>query len=473
MFHSLRFRVLVALILVIAVAVGVVAFFASQATTGEFQRYVERGGMMRHQRFEMFLADHYMRTRSWSGVQPLVEQMGQITGERVVLADAGGQIVADSAEKLVGQTVARDWAEPVALIVDRGLPVGAVYTNPLGPADDPQRVAFLASVNRAVLLAAVVASLAAVLLTLGLSRRILGPIEALTAAARRMEKGDLSQRVEVQSRDEIGELARAFNAMADGLAHLEKLRHNMVTDVSHELRTPLSNIRGYLEALRDGVIEPNPEITDSLYEEAMLLNRLVNDLQELSLAEAGQLRLERRAVAPADVVNRALEAARPRAEAKGIALQVDLPEDLPLVDADPQRVGQVLGNLLSNGLTYTPSGGGIVVGARARESEVEISVRDTGAGIPAEDIPYVFERFYRADKSRSRATGGAGLGLAIARQLVEAHGGRIWVESTEGQGSTFTFALPISISSQEKIDEKTQNLVYSNRRDVGGSRWRL
>jgi signal transduction histidine kinase len=473
MFHSLRFRVLVALILVIAVAVGVVALFASRVTTGEFQRYVERGGMMRHQRFEMFLADHYMRTRSWSGVQPLVEQMGQITGERVVLADAGGQIVADSAEKLVGQTVARDWAEPVALIVDRGLPVGAVYTNPLGPADDPQRVAFLASVNRAVLLAAVVASLAAVLLTLGLSRRILGPIEALTAAARRMEKGDLSQRVEVQSRDEIGELARAFNAMADGLAHLEKLRHNMVTDVSHELRTPLSNIRGYLEALRDGVIEPNPEITDSLYEEAMLLNRLVNDLQELSLAEAGQLRLERRAVAPADVVNRALEAARPRAEAKGIALQVDLPEDLPLVDADPQRVGQVLGNLLSNGLTYTPSGGGIVVGARARESEVEISVRDTGAGIPAEDIPYVFERFYRADKSRSRATGGAGLGLAIARQLVEAHGGRIWVESTEGQGSTFTFALPISISSQEKIDEKTQNLVYSNRRDVGGSRWRL
>jgi signal transduction histidine kinase len=451
MFHSLRFRVLMALILVIAVAVGVVALSASRATTGEFQRYVERGGMMRHQRFERFLAGHYMRNRNWSGVQPLVEQMGQITGEQIVLADAGGQIVADSAEKLVGQTVARDWAEPVALIVDRGVPVGAVYTNPLGPADDPQRAAFLASVNRAVLLAAVVASLAAVLLTLGLSRRILGPIEALTTAARRMEKGDLSQRVEVPSRDEIGELARAFNAMADGLAHLEKLRHNMVTDVAHELRTPLSNIRGYLEALRDGVIEPNPEITDSLYEEAMLLNRLVDDLQELSLAEAGQLRLERRAVALVDVVHRALEAARPRAEAKGIALQVDLPEDLPFVDIDLQRVGQVLGNLLSNGLTYTPSGGEVVVGARAKESEVEISVRDTGAGIPAEDLSYVFERFYRADKSRSRATGGAGLGLAIARQLVEAHGGRIWVESTRGQGSTFTFTLPISIGSQEKI----------------------
>ncbi|MEA3459168.1 MAG: HAMP domain-containing protein, partial [Chloroflexota bacterium] len=208
MFHSFRFRVLVALIVVIVVAVGVVAFLASRATTGEFRRYVERGGMMRHRRFEMFLAQHYSRSRSWSGVQPLVEQMGQITGERIVLADGERQVVADSAEKLVGQTVAQDWAVPVALIRQRGVLVGAVYANPLGQNANPQREAFLAGINRALLLAAVVAGLAAVLITVGLSRRILGPVETLTAAARRMEKGDLSQRVEVQSRDEIGELAR-------------------------------------------------------------------------------------------------------------------------------------------------------------------------------------------------------------------------------------------------------------------------
>jgi len=462
MFHSLRFRVLVTLILVIVVAVGVVAFLASRVTTGEFQRYVERGGMMRHQRFEMFLAGFYTQNRSWSGVQPLVEQMGQITGERIVLADGQGQVVADSANKLVGQTVGQNWAEPVALIVQRGVPVGAVFADPLGPADDPQREAFLASINRALLLAAGVAGLAAVLLTLGISRRILRPVETLTAAARRMERGDLSQRVEVPSKDEIGELARAFNAMAEGLARLEELRRNMVTDVAHELRTPLSNIRGYLEALRDGLVEPKREIIDSLYDEAMLLNRLVDDLQELSLAEAGQLRLERRPVALADVVDRAVEAVRPRAEAKGIALQVELPEDLPLVDVDPQRVGQVLGNLLSNALTHTPSGGEIVVAARwcpepsgrgpsarglaegARESEVALSVSDTGAGIPAEDLPYIFERFYRADKSRSRATGGTGLGLAIVKQLVEAHGGRIEVESEVGRGTQFTFTLPVA-----------------------------
>lgn len=444
MLHSLRFRVLVALVLVVAVAVGIVAFLASRTTTGEFRRYVEHWGMMRDRRFEMFLAGHYMQNRSWSGVQPLVEQMGQITGERVVLADREGQIVADSAEKLVGQTVAQDWAEPMALIVDRGMPVGTVYTNPLGPANDPQRAAFLASIKRAVLLAAVVAGLAAVLLTVGLSRRILGPVETLTAAAQRMEKGDLSQRVEVQSKDEIGELAQAFNAMADGLARLEELRRNMVSDVAHELRTPLSNIRGYLEALRDGVVKPKREIIDSLYEETMLLNRLVDDLQELSLAEARQLKLGRRPVALVDVVNRAMEAARPRAAAKGIALQVDLSEGLPLVNIDPQRIGQVLGNLLSNALAHTPSSGEVVVGARAKESEVEISVSDTGEGIPAEDLPYIFERFYRVDKSRSRATGGTGLGLSIAKQLVEAHGGRISVKSEVGKGTKLTFTLPVA-----------------------------
>ncbi|MBM4464780.1 MAG: HAMP domain-containing protein [Chloroflexi bacterium] len=444
MFHSFRFRVLAALIIVIVVAVGVVAFLASRATTGEFQRYVERGGMMRHQRFEVFLAGHYMRTRSWSGVQPLVEQIGQITGERIAVADGEGRIIADSANRLVGQTVARDWAEPVGFVVDRGVAVGIVYVNPLGPADDPQRAAFLASINRALFLAAGVAGLAAVLLTVGLSRRILGPVETLTTAARRMERGDLSQRVEVQSEDEIGELASAFNAMADGLTRLEELRRNMVSDVAHELRTPLSNIRGYLEALRDGVVEPKREIIDSLYEEAMLLNRLVNDLQELALAEAGQLRLERRPVAAADLINRAMEAARAQAGANGIALRADLPADLPLVNVDPQRIGQVLGNLLSNALTHTPPGGEVVVVARPGESEVELDISDTGEGIPAEHLPYIFERFYRADRSRSRATGGTGLGLAIAKQLVEAHGGRIEVESEVGRGTLFTFTLPVA-----------------------------
>jgi signal transduction histidine kinase len=484
MFQSLRFRLLVVLILAVVAAVGGMAFFNTLATTRMFTRYEEDRRITRHQRLEGFLTQHYAQSESWSGVQPVVERLGQITGERVILADEEGQIVADSAGELVGQPVGGDWDTPSAQIIYHGTEVGVLYTDfsrrdvdpgkafpdparvppPPFPGVEPESMVFLASVNRVLLLIAVVAGLGAVLLILGLSRRILAPVEALTAAVRRMEAGDLSQRVKVTSRDEIGELAQAFNAMADGLARLEELRRNMVTDVAHELRTPLSNIRGYLEALQDGVVEPERHIIDSLHEEAMLLNHLVDDLQELSLAEAGQLRLERQPVALADIVDRAVEAVRLRAEAKGVTLQVDLPEDL-LVDVDPQRVGQVLRNLIENALAHTPPDGEIALSAHETCPEpsdalslskgqrdgqwVEVSVRDTGSGIAAEDLPYVFERFYRVDKSRSRTTGGAGLGLAIARSLVEAHGGRIWVESTEGEGSTFTFALPISTSSQE------------------------
>ena len=189
-------------------------------------------------------------------------------------------------------------------------------------------------------------------------------------------------------------------------------------------------------------MKPERRVIDSLYEEAMLLNRLVDDLHELALAEAGQLRLERRPVDLADVVGGAVKAVRPRAETAGIALRVDLAESLPLVDVDPQRIGQVLRNLLDNGLTHTGPGGEIGIAAHLSGEWVEVSVRDTGAGIAADDLPYVFERFYRADKSRSRATGGAGLGLAIARQVIQAHGGQIEVESQVGQGTQFTFTLP-------------------------------
>lgn len=450
MLHSLRFRLLLMMSLVVMVAIGTVALSASRATTSEFKRYVEYGGMMRHQRFESVLAMYYRDTQNWDGVQPLVEQMGRITGERIILADRTGKILADSDQTLVGQRVTQDWPGPVALITSRGVPVGLVYVGlPSEPGNRVGEGTFVGTVNRALILAVLAAGLAAVILTLLLSRRILSPVEALTAAARRMEKGDLSQRVEVQSKDEIGELARAFNAMADGLTRLDQLRRNMVTDVAHELRTPLSNIRGYLEALREGVMKPDPALIDSLYEEAMLLSHLVDDLQELALAEAGQLRLVRQPLALAEVVERVVNAMQPQATEKELSVRVDLPADLPPVDADPERIGQVLRNLLTNAMTYTPAGGQITIVAQTVGSEVEVSVRDTGRGIAPEHLPYIFERFYRADKSRARTTGGAGLGLAIVKQLVQAHGGRVWVESEVGEGTKFTFALPI-VSTAKK-----------------------
>ena len=449
MFRSLRFRLLLTLMLVALVGLGVAALLASRGTTSEFQSYVQHGVTIRHQRFEAMLAGYFARTGSWAGVQPLVGQMAQITGERIVLADGEGQVLADSDGEMVGQRVGRTWSEPSVTIVRGSTPLGAIYINPTDRARSAVDQTYLDSVNTTLLWAGLAGGLAAILLTLLLSRRILAPVEALTSAVRQMTKGDLSQKVEVRSRDEIGELAEAFNTMADGLARLEQLRRNMVADVAHELRTPLSNVRGYLEALRDGVMEPTPATLDLLHAEALLLSHLVDDLQDLALAEAGQLSLNRQVVDLGQLAARAIEAVQPQTQAKGITLRLDVLEDLPPVRIDPQRIGQVLGNLLGNALTHTPSGGEITVTATTKGPVVEVSVSDTGEGIPLEHLPRVFERFYRVDKSRSRAVGGTGLGLAIAKQLVEAHGGQISVESEVGQGTRFTFTLPVADSQQE------------------------
>jgi signal transduction histidine kinase len=256
-----------------------------------------------------------------------------------------------------------------------------------------------------------------------------------------MARGDLTQRVKVTSSDEIAELGNAFNTMASSLARTDQLRRNLVADVAHELRTPLTSVLGSLEAMRDGVAEPTPEFLASAYEEGLLLKRLVNDLQELSLAEAGQFHLDRQPVALLGVVEGAAHALANQAQAKEIAIPITVPSDL-IADVDSERIGQVLRNLLTNAIAFTPVYGRVEISAHPSDDWVQVSVKDTGVGIAAEDLPFVFERFYRADKSRTRATGGAGLGLAIAKQWVEAHGGKIQVESELGRGTTFTFTLP-------------------------------
>jgi signal transduction histidine kinase len=273
---------------------------------------------------------------------------------------------------------------------------------------------------------------------------MMSPIGALARAARRLGHGDLSQRVRLQGEGEVEGLAQAFNSMAAELEYAEQLRRNMVADVAHELRTPLSNIQGYLEAIRDGVIGPDAAAIRSLDEEARLLSRLVNELQELSLAEAGELKLVYQAEDIADLVRQAVSPWQPQLIAREISLSVNLPDNLPLVNIDWQRVNQVLHNILENAMAHTPKGGAIDVAASEKDKWVEVSVSDTGEGIPAEDLPHIFERFYRVDKSRARATGGSGLGLTIAKRLVEAHGGAITVQSRVGEGSRFSFTLPIA-----------------------------
>ncbi|HEX6031249.1 MAG TPA: ATP-binding protein [Tepidiformaceae bacterium] len=298
------------------------------------------------------------------------------------------------------------------------------------------------TLNRNLAIAVGAFSLTAAVIAFALSRRILGPVESLTGAARRLEGGDLKQRVDIRSRDEIGELGHAFNAMAESLERNETLRKQMTSDVAHELRTPLNNISGYLDAITDGVVEPDERVITSLQEESALLVRLVGDLEQLSLADAGQQQLFPERLAMEELISRAVDGVAKRAASKSIAVTTDYASRIPAVDADRGRMGQVLRNLLENAVTHTPEGGSIAVSLRASQGIVSVSVTDSGPGIPAQHLPFIFERFYRADRSRARATGGAGLGLAIVKQIVESHGGTVRAENATSGGARLTVSLP-------------------------------
>lgn len=455
MFHSLRLRLFLVMLLVVMVFVATTAFFASRMTVTEFQHYLEYDDTAHQQRVNEVLVGllqtYYTEHRRWDGVQTLLEQLGEVTSTRIILADQYGLIVADSRKEALGRILPLSRINKNAYLLVENTLAGAVvvYGSPwIKPGAETGPSDFVGSVNHYLIVTVLAVGAVALLLTLALAHRISKPMEALTLAVRNLGKGDLHQRVKIRSKDEIGELATAFNAMADHLAQIEQLRRNLVSDVAHELRTPLSCILGYLEALQDGVAVLTPELIASLYEEATLLRRLVIDLQELALADTGHLKLVRRPVFLAELAEQAVGIFQPQAINSDLMIKMDIPPDLPSVDADSERIGQVLRNLLKNAITYTPEQGEITIKAAARDSEIQVTVADTGIGIEPEHLPYLFDRFYRVDRSRTQATGGAGLGLTIVKQLVEAHGGRVWAQSTPGKGTAFVFTLPTTGSGQ-------------------------
>ena len=283
--------------------------------------------------------------------------------------------------------------------------------------------------------------LIAALITVVAGRRLLRPIHALTGAAQRMTAGDRAARVPVSGSDEVSRLGHAFNAMAHSIERNEHQRRVMVSDVAHELRTPLSNIKGYLEASEDGVVPLDRALVGSLLEETALLERLVSDLQELALADAGMLRLHPEQRDLTELAAQTVAAHTASADAAGITLGFSADEPV-VTTVDPARIRQALGNLVGNAVKFTPSGGSVGVSVRRSGRWIELAVADNGQGIAAEHLPHLFNRFYRADPSRSRSTGGSGLGLAITKHLAEAHGGAVGVTSTVGTGSTFTIRLP-------------------------------
>ncbi|NKB57161.1 MAG: HAMP domain-containing protein [Alphaproteobacteria bacterium] len=300
---------------------------------------------------------------------------------------------------------------------------------------------FLDAIHRYFIQATIVAIAIAALLSVILTRKVLRPLSEIGEVTRRLAAGDYSARTTTESADEVGDLASAFNQMADSLEHLEGLRRTMVADFAHELRTPLTNIRGYLEALADGVVTPSNETYDILQDEIMRLVRLVEDLNQLTSADAARAYLRREKVDLRDFVERALALNRHEFDARSINVSVTFEPDAEQVEGDPDKLLQVIRNLIQNAWQYTPERGAFRIAASRTQAAVRIDFINTGAGITAADAQLVFERFHRIEKSRSRETGGAGIGLSIVKQLVEAHGGSVGV-APEGDEVRFWITLP-------------------------------
>jgi two-component system sensor histidine kinase BaeS len=450
MWLSLRYKILIAMVVAVIAGVVVTALYATRSTTGAFQNYVTQGQAMRESHFAVMLTDFYGTGQTWDGVQPFITQMAGMSGERIVLTNTNMLVIADSDGTLTGKLAGPNWNSKI--VGPDSTTVGYLYFN-LPEDAQASMTNYLLNVTRSAWVGALIAVVIALVVTLLLSSRILKPIRELTGAARKMQNGDLSARVKVDSMDEVGELAQTFNGMAANLAKQEQLRKNMVSDVAHELRTPLSNIRGYLEAAQDGIVEPDKDFIDNLFDEAMLLNRLIDDLQELAQAESGHLHLELTSVNLGQEVQSTVDTLLPISQKLGLELTCEIQADLPDVAADPQRIGQVLRNLINNALDFTPTGSRITIQVGVNGDFVRVAVKDTGPGIASEHLPFLYERFYRADPSRSRSTGGAGLGLAIVKQLVQAQGGQVGVESNPGKGSIFYFEFPSARGHFPKIQK--------------------
>ncbi len=470
---SLFVRLMGAFALVIVVGIVVIAVIANQATTNELRQFMFQGEMVRMQDFANQLGAYYRARGSWDGIQTTLTRGANPSGDtmggmmqggmmddeginwmnsqwmmgasRVLIADARGIVVADSANRQLGARLASTALTNGTPIRADGQSVGTlvVESDMMSGILDPASQQFLNQVNRSLLLGGSLAGLIALVLGFILFRQITAPLNALATASDKIATGDLTARASVRGEDEIARVGRSFNAMADNLARSETARRNMLADIAHELRNPIGVIQSHLEAMQDGVFPLDQDQVDSLHEETLLLSRLVGDLRELALADAGQLALNRTPTDLRPLIERIVNAFQAQANEREITLTASVPENLPPLNIDAQRIEQVLRNLLSNALRHTSSNGTITVRLMREKNSARVEVRDTGTGIAPEGLPHVFERFWRGDKARSRTQGSTGLGLAIAKQLVEAHGGQIGVESNVGKGTTFWFTLPI------------------------------
>jgi len=429
-----------------------VAVLVNNQVSTQFRNFVMRNDMLNSPlvaSLETFYATH----GNWSGIETVFETsspgmgMGHGMGGRMgnlTLTDTTGTVIFSRRNDIPPKLSATELSDAVPLEVG-GKTVGYLHFLPPGQSDlTAAEQAFLQKVNLSILQAGLIAAILGLVFGIVVARGLSAPLQSLSAAARRIARGELGQRVPESGSQEIADLAHSFNEMAAALAEAERLRQNLVADVAHELRTPLTVLQGNLRAILDGVYQLDKAEIIRLYDQTRHLIRLVNDLRDLTQAEAGQLTLNCVPVDLNTLANDTISLFEPVAAAENITLRTDLPADLPPVSADSARLSQVLHNLLANAIRHTPAEGSVTLRGGSDAASVWLAVSDTGEGIASEDLPHVFDRFYRADRARARSTGGSGLGLAIARAIIAAHGGEISAASDgiAGHGSTFTIRLP-------------------------------
>lgn len=446
--RSIAVKLLLAFLVVSMLSVVLIVLSARWMTEREFRSYLFDQNL---NSVISALEDYYSKTGTWDGVENALLVPGEpphprgIEGGRwfFTLVDNSNHVVLAGPGDQIGELLPQADIESGLPIKVSGSTIGIMVTRQPSVRVNPAETAFLDRIKQIYFLSAVGVIALALLLAFLLSRTLTRPIRELIVATRAISAGELKQSVPVRSRDELGELAASFNQMNAELVRSLNLRRQMTADIAHELRTPISVILGHAEAVHDGVLPPSQEVFDIIRDEAARLESLVENLRTLTLADAGELRLNPQAIDPQKFLEDVRTVHLIGASQKGISLELKDASGLPEVEIDTGKMMQVLSNLLDNALRYTPKGGHITLSAQQVEGAIEIRVADSGPGLEPEELAHIFDRFYRANDSRQREEGGSGLGLAISKSILEAHGGRIRAESVKGQGLTVIISLPI------------------------------
>lgn len=472
MMNRLWVRLTLAFVGVTLIGVASVALLTDWNAGTQFRQFLTHQAMMTQGNLADDLAGYYQQNGNWNGVSQVFSETQMMSpfgrgrgmpmlrgGPPILLADANGRIVYDEMGFRTGATLGPNERANGAPVTSNGRTVGVLIAGtPRVDALAPEEQSFLNDLRRTLALAAVIAGGLGLLIGLVISRALASPLNDLAVAVHAFAKRDWSRRVRIRGTEEVATVAREFNAMADAIQRGEEQRRALVADIAHELRTPLTVVQGNLRAMLDDVYPVEKKEIATIYDETRLLSRLIDDLRELALAESGQLDLKTQIVDLGAIIRAAIANFSAPADAQAVQvglealdvsdLSYDRMSEPSRVWGDPDRITQVLRNLMTNAVRYTPNGGRVTLTVTEEGRFVHIAVKDTGEGIAPEDLPHVFDRFYRGDKSRSRSSidsrtgGGTGLGLAIAKSLVEAMGGTIGVESELGNGSRFWFTVP-------------------------------